>query len=385
MAHIIICALSARKDCRQMLLRSFSVVARRRAACCIPRARQLELEPAVRSAFKSPAIKRVRAHRFIPASSGQRLKNARQRPHPLRFLTPERATRRDTMNQQQGANIVLEGQKEQRATVAVKIAFDHVKRLYPQVTRVAFDADQRWTYDNSAGDAPEFNGDVDVGLLEDAVDSLTTFPVTFTMDQIGMLGKDLLYKVVELLEKRWKTGGSPACAVELLLWEVDSLRAGTFNGSSSVANLLLEATDLLDSWTEHQSRRWPASQDEIHVKREARAFVALENAGEQQLTAPVPATAAIGLTVREVLHLPSADGHGEYDRFALAPAGMTSESARDRVNSEIARANREAAAGENGTCLDGKCVEDSLKAVLENEGFTFVKPTMTRCWDEHQG
>jgi len=86
---------------------------------------------------------------------------------------------------------------------------------------------------------------------------------------------------------------------------------------------------------------------------------------------------------REILHLPSAEGHGEYDLYVRAPDGMSADNARERVNTEITRANREDRENANGGCNDGHSVEDSLKAVLSTEGFEFFKPAMTRCWDEN--
>lgn len=87
---------------------------------------------------------------------------------------------------------------------------------------------------------------------------------------------------------------------------------------------------------------------------------------------------------REIMHLPSAGGHGEYDLYALAPDGMSAHWARVRVNEEIRRANLEDARNESGGCDDGLAVEDSIKTALAKEGFEFFKPTMTYCWDESQ-
>lgn len=88
-----------------------------------------------------------------------------------------------------------------------------------------------------------------------------------------------------------------------------------------------------------------------------------------------------------ILHLPSRDGHGEYDLFVFAPAEMEQEEAVRIVNAEIGRANAEDARncdkGGEG-CDDGLCVEDSIKTNLTKQGFVFVKPRMTYCWDEKQ-
>lgn len=84
---------------------------------------------------------------------------------------------------------------------------------------------------------------------------------------------------------------------------------------------------------------------------------------------------------RVLLHLPSCDGTGEYDLLVKAPLGMTAEAAKKRVEVEIQRANEEDDRNENG-CDDGSPVEDSIKAALTMDGFTFVKPPLTACWDE---
>lgn len=91
------------------------------------------------------------------------------------------------------------------------------------------------------------------------------------------------------------------------------------------------------------------------------------------------------LEMPAILHLPSCDGHGEYDLFVFAPAGMEQDEAVRIVNAEIGRATAEDARncdkGGEG-CDDGLCVEDSIKTNLTKQGFVFVKPRMTYCWDE---
>ncbi|WP_425952944.1 hypothetical protein [Ralstonia pseudosolanacearum] len=90
-----------------------------------------------------------------------------------------------------------------------------------------------------------------------------------------------------------------------------------------------------------------------------------------------------GMTgAQEVLHLPSSEGHGEYDLYALAPAGMSKVDARGRINEEIRRAGREAAESIKGGCSVSSPLEASIKQALETEGFSFFKPEMTTCWDE---
>jgi len=88
---------------------------------------------------------------------------------------------------------------------------------------------------------------------------------------------------------------------------------------------------------------------------------------------------------RQVIHLLSAEGHGEYDLYALAPEGMTAQGAKNIINAQIRRANTEDARNEAGGCDDGHCVEESIKNCLSKLGFEVFKPTMTNCWDEHSG
>lgn len=67
------------------------------------------------------------------------------------------------------------------APIAVQTAFAHVRALFPDVTSVSYDEELHWLFETAAGDAPSFDGAVDVGLLEDAADALDEFPVKFTL------------------------------------------------------------------------------------------------------------------------------------------------------------------------------------------------------------
>jgi len=87
--------------------------------------------------------------------------------------------------------------------------------------------------------------------------------------------------------------------------------------------------------------------------------------------------------MRQIIHLPSSGGHGEYDLYALGPGGMAADQAKARVNREIQRANLEDRNNEAGGCSDGLPVEDSIKAALTREGFEFITPVMTSCWDDN--
>lgn len=65
---------------------------------------------------------------------------------------------------------------------AVKVALDHVRANYPNVTQVFFGTDGRWLFCGDAFNYPDFDvKDIDVGLLESAVDSLDFLPAAFAV------------------------------------------------------------------------------------------------------------------------------------------------------------------------------------------------------------
>jgi hypothetical protein len=51
-------------------------------------------------------------------------------------------------------------------------ALNHVRSVFPQVTSVRYDDEGRWLFTDSHGDAPAFNGKIDIGILEDAADAV---------------------------------------------------------------------------------------------------------------------------------------------------------------------------------------------------------------------
>lgn len=65
------------------------------------------------------------------------------------------------------------------ATPQVIAALEHVRTYRPEVTQVFYSNDLRWLYMTDDGDVPSFDGELDTSLLEDAVDSLDTFPAAF--------------------------------------------------------------------------------------------------------------------------------------------------------------------------------------------------------------
>jgi hypothetical protein len=58
-------------------------------------------------------------------------------------------------------------------------ALEHVRTFRPEVTQVFYTNELKWLYMTDDGDAPAFGGEIDTSLLEDAVDSLDTFPAAF--------------------------------------------------------------------------------------------------------------------------------------------------------------------------------------------------------------
>lgn len=64
----------------------------------------------------------------------------------------------------------------------VQEALKHVKSLFPEVTQVFYGTDGRWLYCGEAFEAPEFDGKVDVSLLEEAADSVETLPAAFALE-----------------------------------------------------------------------------------------------------------------------------------------------------------------------------------------------------------
>jgi len=63
--------------------------------------------------------------------------------------------------------------------VKVKEAFIHIREFHPNVVKVAFDKHGQWKYTDSNSKAPKFDDRIDVGILEDASDSVTKLPCVF--------------------------------------------------------------------------------------------------------------------------------------------------------------------------------------------------------------
>lgn len=78
-------------------------------------------------------------------------------------------------------NGVIAGEITQAPAEVVR-ALDHVRSIFPDVTHVVYTREQKWHYMSDDGKAPQFSGKVDVGILEDAADSLNAFPCVFCVD-----------------------------------------------------------------------------------------------------------------------------------------------------------------------------------------------------------
>ncbi len=67
-------------------------------------------------------------------------------------------------------------------TTKVQEALKHVNSIHPDVTQVFYGLDGRWFYCGDAFRAPDFDGrDIDIGLLEDAADSVEHLPAAFAL------------------------------------------------------------------------------------------------------------------------------------------------------------------------------------------------------------
>jgi hypothetical protein len=61
----------------------------------------------------------------------------------------------------------------------IKMALDHVRSFFPDVTKVSYDSAGRWRYSTDSGFAPKFNDRIDVSILEDAADAVEELPCKF--------------------------------------------------------------------------------------------------------------------------------------------------------------------------------------------------------------
>jgi hypothetical protein len=64
---------------------------------------------------------------------------------------------------------------------AIQKALDHVRVHHPDVTHVLFMRDAQWLYITDEGDAPVFGDEIDVSILEDAADAITSLPSAYAI------------------------------------------------------------------------------------------------------------------------------------------------------------------------------------------------------------
>lgn len=84
---------------------------------------------------------------------------------------------------------------------------------------------------------------------------------------------------------------------------------------------------------------------------------------------------------QQTLRLPSADGHGEYDRYVLLPIGYDTQLAVKQINDIIHLVNREDDEND-GVCLDGNPVEENIERRVTELGFIFLRNIeSTNDWD----
>lgn len=69
-------------------------------------------------------------------------------------------------------------------TNQVKKALDYVREFFPDVCIVAFNREGQWQYFTEDWFAPHFTDGMveDIGILQDAVDSLSDLPAIFQLD-----------------------------------------------------------------------------------------------------------------------------------------------------------------------------------------------------------
>jgi hypothetical protein len=68
-------------------------------------------------------------------------------------------------------------------TRELQTAIDHVKQFHPTLAIVIFSNDGRWNYMDTNFDSFKFDERIDVGILEDASDSIPCFPFIIDLTQ----------------------------------------------------------------------------------------------------------------------------------------------------------------------------------------------------------
>lgn len=64
----------------------------------------------------------------------------------------------------------------------VQEALRHVASIHPEVVQVFYGVDGRWLFCGEGFEAPTFDGRIDIGLLEDAADTVEVLPAAFFLE-----------------------------------------------------------------------------------------------------------------------------------------------------------------------------------------------------------
>jgi len=65
----------------------------------------------------------------------------------------------------------------------IMTALKYVNSIYPYVNQVFYGTDGRWLYCGEAFESPVFDDSIDVGILEDAADSVTNLPCCYSLEE----------------------------------------------------------------------------------------------------------------------------------------------------------------------------------------------------------
>ena len=66
-------------------------------------------------------------------------------------------------------------------TKEIEIALEHVRSIHSEVTHVVFNREGQWMYFGDNFKAPKFDNNIDIGILEEASDSIQTLPSVFNI------------------------------------------------------------------------------------------------------------------------------------------------------------------------------------------------------------
>lgn len=90
-----------------------------------------------------------------------------------------------------------------------KEALQHVASHHPEVHSVVYGPDGRWLYFGDAFESPTFGDEIDIGLLEDAADSLDDLPAVFTIafePSADVTNFDTLHYAARQVVACWESG-----------------------------------------------------------------------------------------------------------------------------------------------------------------------------------